>query len=130
MSANPDTTVQANFRAGDALINYYGRDTDHLRGLLDESLDGDRPEGSLVQLVGQVDAAFKAISTVAQVMSQPASPQAATQQQAPDPTAPSCRHGSMTFKEGVGAKGPWSAHFCSERDKSQQCPPQWTPKGR
>lgn len=51
-------------------------------------------------------------------------------QQAPG-GAKYCDHGEMVFKSGVNAAGkPWSGHFCPERDKSQQCDPQWTPKGR
>ncbi len=45
--------------------------------------------------------------------------------------APSCDHGEMVYKSGTNAQGKvWSGHFCPERDKSQQCDPQWTPKGR
>lgn len=36
-----------------------------------------------------------------------------------------CAHGVMTYREGMGAKGPWKGYFCPERDKNQQCKPQW-----
>lgn len=51
-------------------------------------------------------------------------------QQAPG-GAKYCDHGEMEFKSGTNAQGKvWSGHFCPERDKSQQCDPKWTPKGR
>lgn len=36
-----------------------------------------------------------------------------------------CAHGTMTFREGMGAKGPWKGYFCPIQDKAQQCKPQW-----
>lgn len=51
-------------------------------------------------------------------------------QQAPG-GAKYCDHGEMQFKSGTNSAGKlWSGHFCPERDKDQQCTPQWTPKGR
>ena len=35
-------------------------------------------------------------------------------------SAPSCRHGVMNYREGVGQRGPWKAYMCSS--------PQGTPK--
>lgn len=36
-----------------------------------------------------------------------------------------CSHGAMTYREGMGAKGPWKGYFCAERNKDLQCKPQW-----
>lgn len=37
-----------------------------------------------------------------------------------------CSHGAMTYREGMGAKGPWKGYFCTERNKDLQCKPQWS----
>lgn len=37
-----------------------------------------------------------------------------------------CAHGVMTYREGMGAKGPWKGYFCPIQDKTQQCKPQWS----
>jgi len=43
------------------------------------------------------------------------------------PAGDSCPHG-RTLREGNGAKGPWAAMFCNERNKAAQCPPLWRQK--
>ena len=36
-----------------------------------------------------------------------------------------CSHGKRNFREGKGRTGPWAAYFCSERNKRDQCEPDW-----
>jgi len=36
-----------------------------------------------------------------------------------------CAHGKREYKEGYGKKGKWGAYFCPEKNKSQQCDPDW-----
>ena len=51
-------------------------------------------------------------------------------QQLVTPTAvldvPSCRHGAMAYKEGVGKTGkPYKGFVCTESNRDLQCPPRW-----
>jgi len=47
--------------------------------------------------------------------------------QAPTPGAPNCTHGSMVWREGSSAKGPWRGWFCSlpRERKDEQCSPRF-----
>lgn len=37
---------------------------------------------------------------------------------------PVCQHGPMVYREGTGAKGPWTAHFCpTPKGTANQCQP-------
>jgi hypothetical protein len=39
---------------------------------------------------------------------------------------PSCQHGNMVFKEGVGKTGkPYKGFVCSSKQRDFQCPPRW-----
>jgi len=39
--------------------------------------------------------------------------------------APQCKHGSMIYKQGNGAKGPYAGYVCSSKVRSEQCPAKW-----
>ena len=43
-----------------------------------------------------------------------------------DAAAPACDHGSRLWKTGTSKEGkPWSGWFCPNRDRNNQCKPQW-----
>lgn len=45
-------------------------------------------------------------------------------------TLPSCHHGPMQARSGVGAKGPWRAYMCpAPKGTPGQCEPRWVRKG-
>lgn len=54
-------------------------------------------------------------------------PQWQPQSRAQDPApAVMCAHGAMIPRNGKGAKGPWSGHFCpTPKGSPDQCPPVW-----
>jgi hypothetical protein len=40
--------------------------------------------------------------------------------------APACEHGPRLWKEGTSKQGkPWKGWFCPNRDRNNQCKPQW-----
>jgi len=41
------------------------------------------------------------------------------------PAAPQCKHGSMIYKQGQGAKGPYAGYVCSSKVRTEQCPAKW-----
>jgi len=46
--------------------------------------------------------------------------------------APSCKHGPLVHRSGVGGRGPWQAWMCAlpKERKAEQCDPQWIRKGQ
>lgn len=46
--------------------------------------------------------------------------------------APSCQHGQLVHRSGVGGRGPWQAWMCSlpQSRKAEQCDPIWIRKGQ
>lgn len=55
---------------------------------------------------------------------QPGKPAGATQ--APGGQSKSCTHGEMTFRSGMGQKGPWKGFFCpTPKDTPGQCKPEF-----
>lgn len=83
----------------------------------------------IVRSQGGVEQA--AVANVTSTIATQAAPVAAFAPVAP-PVAPTaagqrtCAHGTMTYREGMGAKGPWKGYFCPIQDKAQQCKPQWS----
>lgn len=68
-------------------------------------------------------------SVSAPVSAAPAAP-APVPQAAPAPAAPAagqtCKHGTMTYREGQGKRGPWRGYFCpSPKGTPDQCEPQF-----
>lgn len=46
------------------------------------------------------------------------------------PASRTCSHGTMTKREGAGAKGPWKAFMCpSPKGTPDQCDPVWIKRG-
>lgn len=103
--AAPDTTkFQVNYKLADGtLVNLYATDVRDLEtGLTDLAM--------VSALITSTADSFRSNAPVA-----------AVQNSAPAPvvTAPAasggntCKHGAMTYREGVGAKGPWKGYMCN-----------------
>ena len=122
MANNANTKLQVNFKLpnGD-LINGYG-DT---QAELEANLSSLQDLSMLIATVSQSLTTAYALKPGAPVSSiaptAPASaPSAASASAAAN--APDCRHGGMTYREGVGNKGPWRGYMCAApKESTDKC---------
>lgn len=137
--SNDDWTLQVSCKFGpnqQHLLNVRATDAQSLRINLDEVAGGEVIT-SLTHL-GAVLEAGVALTPVTSAAAPAPAYQPPQQQWAPEPPqappapgagmtpAPPCPHGTRQFKQGVGAKGPWSAYFCpAPKGTPGQCEPQW-----
>jgi hypothetical protein len=115
MAAPESTKFQVNFKSPDGtLINLYAASKEELEALLTAAQD-------FSALIGSVSQAFGSAGYAAPVRSA-----------APVASAPSadggniCKHGAMTYREGVGAKGPWKGYMCAApKGATDKCQTIW-----
>jgi hypothetical protein len=115
--ATEGTKFQVNYKLADGtLINLYAADVRELEaGLADIAMNAlniittgrELSQGSVAPAA--VSPAVSAIA--AQFNTAPVAAPAITS--APAGAGNSCKHGPMSFKSGVSAKGPWSGWMCS-----------------
>jgi hypothetical protein len=123
MAAPESTKFQVNFKAPDGtLINLYAANKEELEALLTAAQD-------FSTLIGSVSQSFGSAGIAAPVRSAgvPSAPGLAPVS-APTPGgAPSCRHGVMSYKEGVSAKGPWKGYMCpAPKGTPDKCKTIWS----
>ena len=119
MAAPESTKFQVNFKSPDGtLINLYAASKEELESLLTAAQD-------FSALIGSVSQSFSGAGSAAPVRS--AAPVAA-----PAPAAQAvgsanfCNHGPMTYREGVGAKGPWKGYMCAApKGATDKCQTIW-----
>ena len=118
MAAPSDTKFQVNYKLNDGtLINLYATDVKELEtGLNDLSMVAALIKSTSNELSG----GSSSTPTVAAVAAQFNATPVAAPAPAPAGAAPSCKHGPMNYRTGVGERGPWRAWMCSA--------PQGTPK--
>ena len=132
MAAPESTKFQVNFKSPDGtLINLYATNKEELESLLTTAQD-------FSALIGSVSQSFGGATAPAPVqrsqypgkgaapvnpLDDRLNPPAA----APAPVgAPSCRHGQMSYKEGVSAKGPWKGYMCpAPKGATDKCKTIW-----
>jgi hypothetical protein len=112
--ATEGTKFQVNYKLSDGtLINLYAADVRELEaGLADIAMNAlniittgrELSQGSVAPA-----AVSPAVSAIAAQFKEPTAPVAA----APAGAGNACKHGPMSFKSGVSAKGPWSGWMCS-----------------
>lgn len=106
MAAPESTKFQVNYKLPDGtLINLYASDVRELEtGLTDLAM--------VSALITSTADTFRGAGPAAPVSSSApvAAPVAAP---AVQPSGNTCKHGSMTYREGVGAKGPWKGYMCN-----------------
>lgn len=123
MAAPESTKFQVNFKTPDGtLINLYASTKEELEGLLTTAQD-------FSALIGAVSQSFLGSAQTATVHAAPlrAVPDTA---QAPaqfvEGQAPGCKHGTMTFRSGTGAKGPWKGWMCAApKGATDKCATIW-----
>ena len=113
MSASATTKFQVNYKLADGtLINIYADNVRELEaGLADISMNAlniittgkELTQGSVAPA-----AVSPTVSAIAAQFSAPVPVQAA-----PAAGGNTCKHGAMSFKTGVSAKGPWQGWMCS-----------------
>lgn len=112
MAANENTKFQINYKLQDGtLINLYAADVKDLEtGLTDLSMVSALIKSTAADLGGS-NASVAALAAISQSfnatpVAEPVSVQANGQ-------AHQCRHGVMSYREGVGQKGPWKGYMCA-----------------
>lgn len=121
MSADT-TAYQINVKTpSGTLINLRATDEQELSEQLEVLGRQLKEVGEIEALIGAMENVFKATSPSGQSGGTVSS----TAASAPG-NGPSCAHGAMTFREGQGAKGKWTAHFCPQpKGAADQCKPVW-----
>jgi len=112
--ATEGTKFQVNYKLADGtLINLYASDVRELEaGLADISMNALNIITTGKELSqGSAPAAAPTVASVAaQFNATPVAAPAVTS--APAGAGNSCKHGAMTYKTGVSAKGPWQGWMC------------------
>ena len=115
MAAPESTKFQVNYKLPDGtLVNLYATDAKELEsGLNDLQM--------ISALIISTSDSFHSTRPAAPVSGPGAAAVAPVQT-----GANTCRHGTMVFREGVGAKGPWKGYMCAApRGATDKCPTIW-----
>ncbi len=116
MAAPESTKFQVNYKLPDGtLVNLYATDVKELEtGLTDLQM--------VSALIVSTSDQFHSIRPAAPVPSPVAAPSAAPVQNG----ANACKHGTMVYREGVGAKGPWKGYMCAApKGATDKCATIW-----
>jgi hypothetical protein len=123
MAAPESTKFQVNFKSPDGtLINLYASNKEELEALLTAAQD-------FSTLIASVSQSFSGAPAAAPV--QPTQFQRQVDDRFNPPVAAvasgnQCKHGSMQYKEGVSAKGPWKGYMCAApKGAVDKCPTIW-----
>jgi hypothetical protein len=120
MASDSNTKLQVNFKwekDGD-MINIYAANQAELEQHLTTIQD-------LAALIMSTSQSLRGVASLRPASSitpsAPASaPSAASASAAAN--APDCRHGGMTYREGVGNKGPWRGYMCAApKESTDKC---------
>jgi hypothetical protein len=110
MAANATTKIQVNYGKDGVLVNVYADNQGELEALLASVQD----VSSLINSVngslrGAPVASAPTVESIAKQFETPpvAAPQVVEGQ------APTCKHGTMAFRNGTSARGPWKAWMCA-----------------
>lgn len=119
MAAPESTMFQVNYKLPDGtLVNLYAKDVKELEtGLTDLQM--------VSALIISTSDTFHSARPAAPVSSPGAAVVAAPA--APVQNQPnSCKHGTMAYREGVGAKGPWKGYMCAApKGATDKCATIW-----
>jgi hypothetical protein len=124
MAAPDNAKLQANFKLNDGtLINVYAATSEEFEASLTFLQDA----AELIKSTGTALNGSSAASAAAVLQAGlGATPMAAPASPAGTESAPTCRHGAMTFRSGVGAKGPWKGWMCaSPKGSVDKCETVW-----
>ena len=119
MAAPETTKFQVNYKLADGtLVNLYATDVRDLEtGLTDLAM--------VSALITSTADSFRGNAAPATVHN-PAPAVAAPVAAAPASSGNVCKHGPMSFREGVGAKGPWKGWMCAApKGATDKCQTIW-----
>lgn len=119
MAAPESTKFQVNYKLADGtLVNLYATDVKDLEtGLTDLAM--------VSTLIASTADSFRGNATPAPVYNSAPAVAAPAPASAPAGTN-SCRHGAMSYREGVGAKGPWKGYMCAApKGATDKCATIW-----
>ena len=121
--ATEGTKFQINYKLADGtLINLYATDVKELEtGLADLAMNAANIRMTGAELTGGTPAPAPTVASVAQAFNaEPVSVQSNGQQH-------QCRHGVMTYREGVNAQGkPWKGYLCgAPKGATDKCDAIW-----
>jgi hypothetical protein len=110
MAANATTKIQVNYGKDGVLVNVYADNQGELETLLASVQD-------VSSLINSVNGSLRgapiaSAPTVESIEKQFNTPPAAAPQVV-EGQAPTCKHGTMAFRNGTSARGPWKAWMCA-----------------
>ena len=124
MAAPDNAKLQANFKLVDGtLINVYASTSEEFEASLTFLQDA----AELIKSTGVALNGSSAAQAAAVLQAGlGATPVASAAPIASTESAPTCRHGAMTYRSGVGAKGPWKGWMCaSPKGSTDKCDTVW-----
>ena len=109
MAANATTKIQVNYGKDGVLVNVYADNQGELEALLASVQD-------VSSLINSVNGSLRgapvaSAPTVESITKQFETPPVAAPQVV-EGQAPTCKHGTMVFRAGTSARGPWRAWMC------------------
>jgi hypothetical protein len=110
MAANATTKIQVNYGKDGVLVNVYADNQGELEALLASVQD-------VSSLINSVNGSLRGapvapVPTVESIAKQFETPPVAAPQVV-EGQAPTCKHGTMAFRNGTSARGPWRAWMCA-----------------
>ena len=127
MAANENTKFQINYKLSDGtLINLYATDVKDLEtGLNDLGMVAALIKATAADLGGGNATAAAVQNIQAQFTATPVT-QALPPQVAEAPGTKQCKHGTMAFKTGTSARGPWQGYMCAaQKGAPDKCETIW-----
>jgi hypothetical protein len=108
MAASESTKFQINYKLSDGtLVNIYAKDQADLEASLTSIAD-------LATLVSSTGSSLGATAqSGSNAIAYAKASLGATAVAVPAGDAPDCKHGTMSFRSGVGQKGPWKGWMCA-----------------
>ena len=121
MAANATTKIQVNYGKDGVLVNVYADNQGELEALLASVQD-------VSSLINSVNGSLRgapvaSAPTVESITKQFETPPVAAPQVV-EGQAPTCKHGTMAFRNGTSARGPWKAWMCAApKGAADKCEP-------
>ena len=129
MAAPDSTKFQVNFKLADGtLVNIYALDSAELESSLTTIQDTAALIHSVSQSLGSAPQTGGYRRSFAPQSASPVA-QSAPAESAPvvvEGQSPSCKHGTMTFRTGTSARGPWKGWMCAApKGATDKCQTIW-----
>lgn len=120
MAASENTKFQVNYKLADGtLVNLYATDVRDLEtGLTDLAM--------VSTLIASTADSFRGNAAPAAVHNPAPAVNRLDDRVNPPASGNTCKHGAMTYREGVGAKGPWKGYMCNApKGATDKCQTIW-----